>query len=44
VIARGLEDMIQAEVDLQPMVWLSEDHREGKRAFAQRRKAKFRGV
>jgi enoyl-CoA hydratase/carnithine racemase len=44
VFARGLEDMIQAEVDLQPMVWLSEDHREGKQAFAERRKAKFRGV
>jgi hypothetical protein len=35
--------MICAEVDLQPYAWLSEDHEEGKRAFRERRKPKFRG-
>jgi hypothetical protein len=44
VLARGLEGMIQAEVDLQPMLWLSENHREGKRAFAERRRPKFGGM
>jgi enoyl-CoA hydratase/carnithine racemase len=44
VFARGLEAMIQAEIDLQPMLWLSEDHREGKLAFAQRRSPKFSGT
>jgi enoyl-CoA hydratase/carnithine racemase len=43
VLARGLEAMIQAETDLQPMLWLSEDHREGKRAFAERRRPRFTG-
>ncbi|HSV35315.1 MAG TPA: enoyl-CoA hydratase/isomerase family protein [Ramlibacter sp.] len=43
VFARGLEAMIQAEIDLQPMLWLSSDHREGKLAFAERRKPKFTG-
>jgi 2-(1,2-epoxy-1,2-dihydrophenyl)acetyl-CoA isomerase len=43
VFARGLEEMIRAEVDLQPYAWLSEDHEEGKRAFRERRKPKFRG-
>jgi 2-(1,2-epoxy-1,2-dihydrophenyl)acetyl-CoA isomerase len=41
--ARGLEAMIQAEIDLQPMAWLSEDHKEGKRAFFEKRKPKFVG-
>jgi enoyl-CoA hydratase/carnithine racemase len=41
--ARDLESMIQAEIDLQPYVWLSEDHEEGKRAFAERRKPRFTG-
>jgi len=36
--------LIQAEVDLQPMLWLSEDHREGKLAFAKRRRPKFGGT
>jgi 2-(1,2-epoxy-1,2-dihydrophenyl)acetyl-CoA isomerase len=44
VFARGLEAMIQAEIDLQPMLWLSNDHREGKQAFAERRKPKFTGT
>ena len=44
VLARGLEAMIQAETDLQPMLWLSEDHREGKRAFAERRRPRFTGT
>ncbi|WP_022980831.1 enoyl-CoA hydratase/isomerase family protein [Ideonella sp. B508-1] len=43
VFARGLEDMLRAELDLQPMLWLSEDHLEGKRAFAERRKPRFQG-
>jgi 2-(1,2-epoxy-1,2-dihydrophenyl)acetyl-CoA isomerase len=41
--ARDLESAIQAEIDLQPMAWLSEDHAEGKRAFAEKRKPKFTG-
>jgi enoyl-CoA hydratase/carnithine racemase len=43
VFARGLEAMIQAEIDLQPMAWLSEDHKEGKRAFFEKRKPRFMG-
>jgi enoyl-CoA hydratase/carnithine racemase len=43
VFARGLEAMIQAEIDLQPMLWLSEDHREGKQAFFEKRKPVFKG-
>jgi 2-(1,2-epoxy-1,2-dihydrophenyl)acetyl-CoA isomerase len=44
VFARGLDAMIQAEIDLQPMLWLSNDHREGKQAFAERRRPKFTGT
>jgi enoyl-CoA hydratase/carnithine racemase len=43
VFARGLEEMIRAEIDLQPYAWLSEDHEEGKRAFRERRKPQFKG-
>ena len=43
VFARGLEAMIQAELDLQPYAWLSEDHEEGKRAFREKRKPRFKG-
>jgi 2-(1,2-epoxy-1,2-dihydrophenyl)acetyl-CoA isomerase len=43
VFARGLEEMIRAEIDLQPYAWLSEDHEEGKRAFRERRKPRFKG-
>jgi 2-(1,2-epoxy-1,2-dihydrophenyl)acetyl-CoA isomerase len=43
VFARGLEVMIQAEIDLQPMAWLSDDHKEGKRAFFEKRKPRFVG-
>jgi len=41
--ARDLEAMIQAELDLQPYAWLSQDHEEGKQAFRERRKPKFTG-
>lgn len=43
VFARGLEAMIQAELDLQPYAWLSEDHEEGKRAFREKRRPRFKG-
>jgi 2-(1,2-epoxy-1,2-dihydrophenyl)acetyl-CoA isomerase len=43
VFARGLEAMIQAEIDLQPMLWLSEDHKEGKQAFFEKRTPQFKG-
>ena len=41
--ARDLEAAIQAEIDLQPMAWLSQDHEEGKRAFIEKCKPKFTG-
>lgn len=41
--ASGLEQALQAEIDLQPYAWLSEDHEEGKRAFHEKRKPKFTG-
>jgi enoyl-CoA hydratase/carnithine racemase len=43
VFARGLEEMIRAEVDLQPYAWLSEDHEEGKLAFREKRRPRFKG-
>jgi enoyl-CoA hydratase/carnithine racemase len=44
VFAYGLEAMLQAELALQPMLSLSQDHQEGKQAFAERRKPQFRGI
>ena len=41
--ARDLEAMIQAEIDLQPYAWLSQDHEEGKRAFIEKREPRFTG-
>lgn len=41
--ARGLEAMIQAEIDLQPYAWLSQDFEEGRRAFREKRKPRFTG-
>jgi enoyl-CoA hydratase/carnithine racemase len=41
--ARDLEQALQAEIDLQPFAWLSDDHEEGKRAFFEKRKPKFSG-
>jgi len=41
--ARDLEGMMQAEIDLQPYAWLSDDHKEGKRAFFEKRKPNFTG-
>jgi len=43
VFARGLEAMMQAELDLQPILWLSEDHVEGKAAVREKRKPRFTG-
>lgn len=40
---RDLEQALQAEIDLQPYAWLSEDHEEGKRAFFEKRQPKFSG-
>jgi len=42
-MSRGLDAMLQSELELQPMPWLSEDHEEGKRAFAEKRKPRFKG-
>jgi enoyl-CoA hydratase/carnithine racemase len=41
--ACGLEPALQAELDLQPYAWLSEDHEDGKRAFFEKRKLDFAG-
>jgi 2-(1,2-epoxy-1,2-dihydrophenyl)acetyl-CoA isomerase len=43
VFAEGLEATIRAEVDLQPMAWLSADHAEGKKAFFEKRPPRFEG-
>jgi enoyl-CoA hydratase/carnithine racemase len=42
-MTRDFDAMLRAEIDLQPMPWLSEDHAEGKRAFAEKRKPQFTG-
>lgn len=46
VFARGcstLDDALQAEVDYQPALFLSEDHMQAVRAFREKRKPAFRG-
>lgn len=43
VMAEGLESILRAEINLQPYLMLSEDHREGKRAFFEKRKPEFKG-
>lgn len=43
VYARGLEEMMQAELDLQPILWMSDDHVEGKTAVREKRKPRFTG-
>lgn len=43
VMAEGLEDVLRAEIDLQPYLMLSEDHKEGKTAFFEKRKPVFKG-
>lgn len=43
VMAEGLEAVLRAEINLQPYLMLSEDHREGKRAFFEKRKPEFTG-
>lgn len=42
-MAEGLESVLRAEINLQPYLMLSEDHREGKRAFFEKRKPEFTG-
>jgi hypothetical protein len=39
-----LNATIRAEIDLQPMLWLSDDHREGKAAVREKRKPRFSGT
>ena len=43
VMADGLEDVLRAEIDLQPYLMLSDDHKEGKAAFFEKRKPVFSG-
>lgn len=42
-LSEDLEPMLRREVDLQAILMLSEDHEEGKKAFAERRKPVFKG-
>jgi enoyl-CoA hydratase/carnithine racemase len=43
VFVRGLQAMIQPEVELQPMVWLSEEHVEGKAPVREKRRPRVIG-
>lgn len=43
VFSLGLDELLKAEIDLQPMPWMSEDHAEGKRAFFEKRRPAFKG-
>lgn len=42
-LAEGLDEVLKAEIDMQPILMLSEDHEEGKRAFFEKRRPKFTG-
>ena len=42
-LARGIEDVMAAERELQPLLFQSQDHAEGRTAFFERRPAQFRG-
>ena len=42
-LAEGLDDALRREVDLQPMMLVSEDFQEGKNAFFEKRKPRFVG-
>lgn len=42
-LARGIDDALAAERELQPLLFQSQDHAEGRTAFLERRPAHFRG-
>lgn len=43
-LARGIDDFIAAERELQALLFQSQDHEEGRTAFFERRPAQFRGL
>jgi len=42
-MSEGLEDVLRAEADLQPMLMTSDDHSEAKQAFFEKRPARYAG-